>query len=240
MMLSCVLTGCMSPPGVFTPTRTPPPGKVVAGGSLERSEPVGAGRPIVLPGWNPGEVPPLERAYFQARGRGWAMVGVTERLAATMVVAWPVPYPTVGGQWNFLRSRYLDLAVTARAGYDACFDVGSLPYSSTRSFCESGAGVGEYLGAYAHGSAVALVGVNPWWWLTVQAQVGGWGRYDVRGHAGPWLGGNAQLYVNDSVALVADVAVLPGWFLDGRALLQPSLGFAFWPTPGTNPYRFAP
>ncbi len=162
------------------------------------------------------------------------MFALTDTLALSFATVVPPLAASLqaGMQWSPLRSRYFDGALLLRAGSEMCVE----PIGLFRegSYCKSELAPGDL---YAQGSAVALLGFNPATWLTVQAQVGTWGRRGSAWRGGAWLGGNVLFLVSRHVAVGPDLVVLPGWFEDGRSLVQPSLSFVFWPQHDSNPYR---
>lgn len=234
-----LLVACVAPPGVLATTRTPRAGGFAGGAAAEYAVPVGQSEEVRIGARR--EAAAVERGIFVVRPRGWVSYGLTDRLSASVAV--PVPVLAVsaqlGVQWNPIRTRYFDVAVHGRVGVEHCLDRGRFyEYGNPSGVCGTPEGRSDHY--YAYTSAVALLGVNPFSWLTIQAQGGVWSRHGFDHRAGPWIGGNAYVLLGDQIAIGPDVAVLPGWFADGRALVQPSASLLFWSSRAVNPYRGPP
>ena len=215
----------MSPPGVIGPTRVPKAGTFGVGASAEAVFVSGrsnlASQPYSLnPVWWP-------------KVHGWASYSLTNRFAVSVVARLPI-FPAgayAGAHWVPLQTRYVDLALQTRVGLAACFDLRGW---GEADFCSRGYGPAREF--YGTGSSVALMGINPARWLTLQVQGGGWMQRGFDWRAGPWVGGAIHVMPTAEVGIGVDLMVLPRWFPDGRALVQPALSLVFWPKRGSNPY----
>lgn len=236
-LLLLLALGCAAPPNALLPTRTPRARHFAVGAAAERALVLGPyersrNRYTIEPDH-------IDHHVAQARLRGWLAYGVTDRvaLAATLTVPLFMMSGQLAVQWNPIRTRYFDLAGTLRGGVELCFTGSDLALWAGQGghFCDHHV----HSRVLWHTAAIAQLGFNPIDRLIVQLQGGAYSQHgkDAPPRVGPWLGGHVYFMISDQVALGPDLAVLPGWFEDGRALVQPSLSLVVWPGRGQNPYR---
>lgn len=221
-------SACFSPGGYYEPTRTPREGTASFSTGVE----------VTKLARSPDPTATASGGYsrFLPRPRPGVSYGVTDRVA--LHLGGTFFYDAVAGVTvNPLRSRYVDLSLALRGGYEICQTVAE--YSS--DWCERNAPkaafeTGALGGYFLHGSAVGLLGLNASSWLTTQLQIGAIARDEPRGAVSPWLGATMLFSPDDHVALGPNLLVLPDWLPSGQTLIAPALVVVAHPG-RSNPYR---